>query len=111
MKGQRIVLLTAAVLCCLVLVAFVRPRGGHALPAPRPQAHVAADTEPPVRWWVVSPGGGRATTGDGVVVQDTLGQPVTGPGSGGAISLGAGYSYGTLAIDYDIYLPLVLRNT
>lgn len=46
---------------------------------------------PAVDWWVIS-GGGAPSNGTGVTLNDTLGQPIIGPGSGsGDITLNAGY--------------------
>jgi len=46
-----------------------------------------------VEWWVVS-GGGGPSTGAGVALNDTLGQPIIGASSGGNVTLGSGYWYG-----------------
>ncbi|MBU0495304.1 MAG: hypothetical protein KKA73_22740 [Chloroflexi bacterium] len=47
-----------------------------------------------IEWWVLAGGGGRVSSG-AVVLYDTLGQPVVGSASGGNITLGDGYWYGT----------------
>lgn len=68
---------------------------------------------PAIDWWVLA-GGGAPATGDGdrVVLNDTLGQPIVGPssGGGGRVILSAGYWSGAVPLSYRIYLPLVLRN-
>jgi hypothetical protein len=48
---------------------------------------------PAVGWWVID-SGGRLSSGNGVTLQDKLGQPIIGPASGGNVFLGAGYLYG-----------------
>ena len=45
---------------------------------------------PAVDWWVIS-GGGAPSSGTGVTLNDTLGQPITGDSSGGSAALNAGY--------------------
>jgi hypothetical protein len=46
-----------------------------------------------VDWWVIA-GGGGPSTGGGVELNASLGQPIVGPSSGGDVSLRAGYWYG-----------------
>ena len=48
-----------------------------------------------IDWWVTA-GGGGPSSGDGVTLNDTIGQPVTGPSSGGTVALSAGYWYNGL---------------
>ncbi len=46
---------------------------------------------PAINWWVIS-GGGGPSSGPGVTLNDTLGQPVIGPAAGsGSLGLSAGY--------------------
>lgn len=92
MDKRKIAVLMVVLLCCLRgLVPVLMAAEGAA-----------------IDWWVVGGGGGPAADG-AVVLNDTLGQPVIGPGSGGSVSLGAGYWYITMAT-HRIYLPLLLRN-
>ncbi len=60
-----------------------------ALAIPVAQAQQAPD----IPWQVIS-GGGAPSTGSGVTLNGTLGQPMIGPSSGGGSDLGAGYWYG-----------------
>jgi hypothetical protein len=50
----------------------------------------ALGSGPAVDWWVIS-GGGAPSSGGNVALNDTLGQPVIGPASGGNVTLHAGY--------------------
>ena len=50
----------------------------------------ALGSGPAVDWWVIS-GGGAPSSGWNVALNDTLGQPVIGPASGGNVTLHAGY--------------------
>jgi len=54
---------------------------------------VLAQGSTTVHWWVIA-GGGAPSSATGVTLNDTLGQPVIGPSSGGNVALGAGYWYG-----------------
>jgi hypothetical protein len=60
-------------------------------------------------------GGASDSTASGVHIRATLGQPVVGvvASSGGAITLGQGFWHGGELPEgrYDIYLPLVMRNS
>ncbi len=69
-----------------------------------------------VNWWVMAGGGNPASAGT-VVINDTLGQPVTGASASadGKVVLGAGYwpsvSAGSVTPggDHHVYLPLTVR--
>lgn len=52
-----------------------------------------AQQGPDIPWQVIG-GGGAPSTGSGVTLNGTLGQPAIGPSSGGGSDLGAGYWYG-----------------
>jgi hypothetical protein len=71
-------------MAALVLGALAAARG--------PLGQALAQGSAAVNWWVVA-GGGAPSTGGGVTMNDTLGQPVIGPSSGGTVSLAAGYWY------------------
>jgi uncharacterized repeat protein (TIGR01451 family) len=53
---------------------------------------VWANAAPAVDWWVFA-SGGAPSSGPAVEMDGTLGQPVTGPSSGGDVALHAGYWY------------------
>jgi hypothetical protein len=92
MNMRRAIILAVALVIGLALVTGALAQGGAS-----------------ITWWVLGSGGGSASRG-GVVVNDTLGQPVAGPASYDITSLGAGYWYG-IPVEYRILLPLVLRDT
>lgn len=50
----------------------------------------AQGSGPAVDWWAIA-GGGAPSTATGVTLNDTLGQPVVGPASGGTAGLTDGY--------------------
>jgi hypothetical protein len=54
---------------------------------------VLAISGPAIGWQVIA-GDGAPSSGGNVTINDTLGQPIIGPSSGGNIALGAGYWYG-----------------
>ena len=63
-------------------------------------------------WSTVDCGGGISSTGEGYSVVGTIGQPEAGLISGGDFSVGGGFlPGGEVATGYQIYLPLVLRNS
>jgi hypothetical protein len=60
-------------------------------------------------WWTVDGGGG--TTGDGgYVLSGTAGQPDAGVLAGDGYVLSGGFWGGAGPVEYDVYLPLVLRS-
>lgn len=63
-----------------------------------------------VDWQVLSSGGAPAVSGsEAVALNGSLGQLVVGVASSASSELCAGFWCGT-AIEYSVYLPLVLRN-
>jgi hypothetical protein len=63
-------------------------------------------------WWTVDAGGTTYSAGGGYTLGGTAGQPDAGLLNGGGYTLGGGFwRGGALAPpEYQLYLPLVLRN-
>lgn len=71
-------------------------------------ATVLAQDSSTVDQWVIAGGGSISySEGGSVALNDTLGQPLAAPAGAGAIHLEMGYWH---TAEYEIYLPLVLRN-
>ena len=93
--SKRTVTILLAILACVLLVT------GVALAAPPPGHEILRH--------VTGGGGGRVE--QGVYTLDyTIGQPVVGTDSAGALGLCSGYWCGGAAGAHEIYLPLVLRG-
>jgi len=92
MNRRSIAILTAALLCCLLVA-------GGAL----------AQWTPSIGLWVIGGGGGPASS-SGVALDGTLAQPVIGPASHGSVLLDAGYWGGAGTVEYEVYLPVVSRG-
>jgi hypothetical protein len=60
-------------------------------------------------WWTVD-GGGTFSTGGAYQLDGTVGQPDAGVMSGGRYVLSGGFWGGAVAPEFEVYLPLVLRN-
>ena len=60
-------------------------------------------------WWTVDGGGGTHRTVGEYTLSGTAGQPDAGVLSGGDYTLGGGFWGGGGAVQYRIYLPLVVR--
>ena len=58
-------------------------------------------------------GGASGSAAGGITLRATLGQPEVGVISGGDVTLGQGFWHGgaAAAMEYEIYLPLVLRDS
>mgnify|MGYP006300189215 CR=1 FL=1 len=70
----------------------------------------ANDTDPTLNWWTADGGGGTWTGAGGEYVLDgTVGQPDARIWGDGNDVLVGGFWAG-VAMIYDVYLPLVLRN-
>ncbi|HSR29388.1 MAG TPA: hypothetical protein VLY63_02410 [Anaerolineae bacterium] len=64
-----------------------------------------------VDWQVLTGGGAPAVSGSGLVaLNGSLGQTAIGSSAIGDTSLGAGFWYATGEHNYQIYLPITLRN-
>ena len=61
-------------------------------------------------WNTVDGGGATFSEGGGYALGGTIGQPDAGVLTGGAYTLAGGFWGGGAAVEYPIYLPLVLRN-
>jgi hypothetical protein len=62
-------------------------------------------------WWTVDSGGYTFSTGGNYTLGGTIGQPDAGTLTGGGYTLGGGFwGGGAVAVEYKVYLPVVLRN-
>jgi len=60
-------------------------------------------------WWTAD-GGGGASTGGSYSLDGTIGQPDAGTSTGGTYALSGGFwGGGAAAIEYNLFLPLILR--
>lgn len=64
---------------------------------------------PAIDWWVIGGGGDHLEQGI-YTLDNTIGQPVVGVVSNGNYELCAGFWCGTAPGEYEIYLPVLLRN-
>jgi hypothetical protein len=80
---------------------------GAALTARAAQASWAVDP-PVIGWWVLSAGGGLSSSST-VSLNATLGQPMVGTSSNGALMLNAGYWNGLLGSGTMGYLPILRK--
>jgi len=63
-----------------------------------------------VSWWTVD-GGGGAASGGSYTLTGAIGQPDAGVLTGGDYTLGGGFwGGGAAAVEYKVYLPMVLRQ-
>ena len=61
-------------------------------------------------WWTVD-GGGATLRGDGYALSGTAGQPDAGVMAGDGYTLSGGFwGGGAGPVEYNVYLPIVLRN-
>ena len=70
-----------------------------------------ANGTPIIDWWVIGGGGGHAEAGI-YTLDATIGQAVAGVATDGGSELCTGFWCGTAvaAVEYNIYLPLIVRN-
>ena len=75
-----------------------------------PIVQAQRDTGYTVDWWTIDGGGRTEPDGPGYALSGTIGQPDAAGWSGGEYTLSGGFWGGGGAIQYSIYLPVVLRN-
>jgi hypothetical protein len=63
-----------------------------------------------INWWTIDGGGETFSTSAQYSVGGTIGQPDAGHMLGGGYTLSGGFWLGAVA-NYNIYLPLVLKNS
>ena len=74
-----------------------------------PVVRAQRDTGYTLDWWTVDGGGQTQPDGPGYTLSGTMGQPDADSWSGGKYTLSGGFWAGG-AVQYSIYLPVVLRN-
>jgi len=74
----------------------------------RPQAAPAADTYD-LSWWSIDGGGMMNASVGEYSLSGAIGQPDAGALSGGAYTLAGGF-WGGAALNYAVFLPVVLKN-
>jgi hypothetical protein len=84
----------AALLCCLLLVGV---------------ALAQTSTSYDLTWNVIA-GGGGSISSTSYAINSTIGQPVVGASESENYRTEAGFWGGALAVEYRIYLPIVLKN-
>jgi hypothetical protein len=62
-------------------------------------------------WSTVDGGGYTFSSGGGYTLGGTVGQPDAGVLTGGGYTLSGGFWSGAAAIAYEVYLPLVMRDS
>jgi hypothetical protein len=93
-------------LAVLAILLFVVALSTIASPAALAQSGSGYD----LSWWTVDGGGATSLEGGSHVLGGTIGQPDATVWSGGEYTLAGGF-WGGIAVEYRIYLPLVLRNS
>jgi hypothetical protein len=92
MRKRKSFMLLASLLSTLLLTSIALASGSYS-----------------INWYVIGGGGGHAEAGN-YSLDATIGQPAMGVMSGGPYTLASGFWGGALAVEYKIYLPIVLKN-
>ena len=77
--------------------------------APQSGASTALSTGYDLSWYTIDGGGATFSTGGAYSLGGTIGQPDAGVLNGGSYTLNGGFWGGSI-INYNIYLPLVLKG-
>ncbi len=73
------------------------------------ESPLKSSTNYAVPWDVVAGGGGKMSSAN-YAISSTTGQTAIGPGSSSGYAIGAGYWYGAVEQEYQIYLPLGIKS-
>ncbi len=99
MRAKHLLALSLA----LVAIALLLPT------VSTPVVRAQRDTGYTVDWWTTDGGGQTEPDGPSYTLSGTMGQPDVAGWSGKGYSLSGGF-WGGGEVQYNIYLPLVLRN-
>jgi hypothetical protein len=92
MKKVKSLVLSAALLLTLVLTSLALALGSYS-----------------INWYVIAGGGGPISS-IGYAINSTIGQAAVGRVGNSTYELCSGFWCGALAVEYRIYLPVVLKN-
>lgn len=77
---------------------------------PQSGASTALNTGYDLSWYTIDGGGATISTGGSYSLGGSIGQPDAGALNGGTYQLNGGF-WGGSSINYNIYLPLVMKNS
>ncbi len=106
---KRLMILLPIVLVLLIGISTANAQRTNDLSAPQSGASTALSTGYDLSWYTIDGGGATFSTGGGYSLGGTIGQPDAGSLSGGSYQLTGGF-WSSVSINYNIYLPLVLKN-
>jgi hypothetical protein len=92
MKKVKSLVLSAALFTSLLLTSLALASGSYT-----------------INWWVIAGGGGPISS-TGYAINSTIGQAAVGRVANSTYELCSGFWCGALAVEYKIYLPIVLKN-
>ncbi len=98
-----------AVLAFLLLACAVATAGASGVGAQAGTEPAPAQVTYDLSWHVVAGGGGQSQGGN-LILGGTAGQPAAGPAQGDGYDLCAGFWCGPGALQFKVYLPLLLRG-
>jgi hypothetical protein len=109
MKRLIILIPTVRTACFTACVVLVLLMGITTANAQRNNDLSSPQSSYSIDWYTIDGGGATASTGGSYSLGGSIGQPEAGSLSGGSYSLKGGFWSG-VAINYTVYLPLVLKS-
>ncbi len=112
---KRLIILLPIVLVLLISITTANAQHTPALARYRASAMQVNDPAAPqsgsydLSWYTIDGGGATFSAGGSYLLGGTIGQPDAGSMSGGSYQLNGGF-WGGASINYNIYLPLALKN-
>ncbi len=111
LKAVRLGLVLAMVAFVLMIsLGIALAQGAVGLPSEEESLEDAQSNTYDLSWWTVDGGGITPNENSGYTLGGTAGQPDAAVWSGGDYTLAGGF-WGGVAVEYRIYMPLVLRGT
>jgi hypothetical protein len=106
---KRLIILLPIILVLLIGISTANAQRTNEPSAPQSGASTALSTGYDLSWYTIDGGGATFSTGGSYSLGGSIGQPDAGSLSGGSYQLNGGFWSGA-SINYNIYLPLTLKN-
>jgi hypothetical protein len=107
---KRLLILVPIVLVLLIGIGTANAQRNNDPASPQSGASTALSTGYDLSWYTIA-GGATVSAGGSYSLDGSIGQPDAGVLSGGTYQLNGGFWGGASIAKYNIYLPLVMKNS
>jgi hypothetical protein len=107
---KRLIIFIPIALVLLIGISTANAQHTNDPSAPQSGTSTALSTGYDLSWYTIDGGGATFSVGEAYSLGGTIGQPNAGSLNGGSYTLNGGFWGGTSSANYNIYLPLVMKN-